>query len=279
MKRKLFITGIVILLTMQLNLYGEIEKSARATALSGAINTLYDINSIFYNPAGISLLTGYNLSLSFMPLYNVENLYYFRIAAVIPVKNFNLGIGLFREWLSHIYSENNFTATLSHSFSPYISSGINLKFNLINAPSKNDVSDIKDTLYYITFDIGAIIHIFKYLDISFTGANLTNPTISFSEEDLSKEKLRSFVIGEKINIRDYFYILLNEQFKENKEVIFNTGSELWLYNTVAVRIGFNENKGYSMGIGLKTGRINFDFGLKAYEYLGNLYQFDLNLRY
>jgi len=57
------------------------------------------------------------------------------------------------------------------------------------------------------------------------------------------------------------------------------GSELWFYNTVAVRAGISKNDMYGIGLGVKMLYVNVDFALQSHPFLGNQYIADLTAKF
>ncbi len=274
--KKIFI--IIGLLFFTVSGYSEMEKSARTLGMGGAAVVIDDISAIFYNPAAVSKVKKYGFSASFMPVYSIENFYYTRLTGVITLNKFNISLAGYRIWLGSLFAKNNFYLGTAFNLSDKISFGAAFKYGLfIVEKSSGEINDINNSTSYLTLNIGAKVKIVKYFEAGISGENLTNPQMSFLENNISQQNTRNFIIGGKINFTDYFYITIDDKFYNSKTEL-KAGSELWVYNTVAVRVGINDKEQYSMGIGLKTGFLNFDFGIQSHSYLGNLYQLDLILR-
>ncbi|MDD5066350.1 MAG: hypothetical protein PHF84_04825 [bacterium] len=274
-----FITFLALLPNVPL--HAELIKGARPLAMSGAFNTTAgDANSLFNNIAGIASIDRNMLELSCMPVYAIEDLYYFRAGYIFPYLSFKIGAGLNRTFLKDLFTQDEMVLGLGYALQADFLIGMKIKylsFSVEKSPGEPD--QVRSRLRFVTFDLGMMMKAARFLELSLSGCNLTDPAVTWLDGSLNVQSCRVFVTGIKVNFADYFSLTMDEEFRKSEKMVLKFGSELWFYDTVAVRAGIGRNEMYSLGAGLKIRYVNFDLGVQSHPVLGNQYQVDISFCY
>lgn len=262
--------------------YGEIIKGAKSVAIGGVESvTVEDPNSLFNNSALMCDIQPYTFLFSYIPIYNIENMYSFRTALILPfVKKFTLGLGLDYLGVTGLYSQSSLLFSTAVRFNKYIYSGVTVKYFMNKIyKSPDEIDTINDKVNRISFDIGMFIKMNKYISLGVTGRNMNDPDLRFLRESKIRKSIRSFLTGIKFDFTKNLSIFLEEKFAKDSNPSFRFGTEFLFYKVVAVRAGMGENQMISLGLGLNFPYVTLNFGLMAHSELGNLYQLDFILKY
>ncbi|MBU1078690.1 MAG: hypothetical protein KKH98_15430 [Spirochaetes bacterium] len=276
---KIFLLFLLVIIYAQ-NIQGELINGSRPLGMTGAFTTFDDdINALDYNPAGISGIRQYSLLFTYMPIYQVDNLFHFKLAAVIPFFKPRIGISFYNVSLTDTYSLNRILLGCGYALNEFLSVGFNLKFYTHFVQLAEGETSYRSRLTYFSMDTGFLARFIKWLSIGISAKDLTDPKIKYKDESSNYDSIRTFTTGLRFHFTDSFSIALDEEFKKNEDMILKFGSELWFYNTVAVRAGISKNDMYGIGIGLKTLHANVDFALQSHPFLGNQYIADLTAKF
>ncbi len=275
MKNTTTVFIIISLLLFSNNISAEVIKGGRPLGMAGAFVTEEDINALYYNAAGLSEINQIHVVFTYMPLYDVDNLFHFKIAGVIPYKYLRIGLSYYNLSLTDAYTQNEIILGCGWKTTDFLSIGMNFKYYFFSVDLAENETSFDSQISFLSMDAGLILHFIKWMRFGISAKNLTNPRIRFSDDSSNYASERVFTTGIKVDFTDYFHVALDEEFKKNKSIVLRFGSELWFYNVIAVRAGISKNDMYSIGIGLKMKYGNIDFGLQAHPYLGNQYIVDL----
>lgn len=268
---KLIFTALIYLLVYCSCAFASDSKGAltklfggvRPGALGGAFTALPDdTNSIYYNPAGLTLLGLHEISLAYISY--AGGLYFANISYVFPLGGNNLGLSF--AYLNGAAIDDSAasnqagaaagpysyagTAAYARKFFRNVSIGGSLKLlgQGIGSSSSNGFSG----------DFGILWDITKWYSI---GLNAKNVVGSIGGKSLSK----SFAAGLSFKFNSLSFLLDGNIVGENKS-IFNLGAEYSLDNITA-RVGYNSssegNSGGNLGagVGIKLGdfKVNYAF--------------------
>lgn len=251
-------------------------QSGRPIGMGGAfVSVNNDVSAIFHNPAGIADIERLSLLFSYMPVYGVDNLFHYKFTAVIPYLKQRIGLSYYNLSLTEVYSKDEIIAGSGYELNEFLLIGINFKLYTYSVTLPSEETSYKSRLTYLTMDIGFLMHFIKWVDVGMCARNLTDPKIRYSDNSLNYTSQRCFTTGIKFNFTEYFHAMLDQEFKKNESMILKFGSELWFYDTVAIRAGISKNNVYSIGFGVKTEYVNVDFGLQAHKYLGSSFVADI----
>lgn len=281
-----------------------LNPDARSSAMAGTFTSMFgDVNSIFYNPAGLATIDKRQLSLGFFKYLldiNSGNIAYTQkykdigwFGAGIQYMNYG-SFKKFDEQYNEVgtFGANEMALTLSYAskFMPDLNYGVNLKFihSSIDEFSSSAVALDFGLLYYnkaSSFSAG--------ISLQNLGTQLSK--YSESSEDLplnlsigvSKQleylPLTVFASVSQINEEEEKFV---DRFKN-----FGVGGEFELSDNVNLRLGYDNGfrqnyktgtttalAGFSAGLGLQfEERYSFDYGFNSLGNAGATHR--INLRY
>lgn len=306
MKKLLFLLTI-LLITNQLSAQStyeflRLDMSARAGALGGSfVSNHDDPDVIFYNPAGIKLLTESPVSFSF-----VKHLLDINLASLSYSTEYE-GIGRFGAAIKYINygtfqeadefgqrtgefgaGEFAFIAGYANQLDENFYYGANAKFIY------SGIADHSSSA--IAFDVGLHYAVpSEQLNVGFSVLNLGTQLSSYidTKEDLPLD----FVIGvskrlEYLPLRLYLdFHKLNENRDEfyQKFKAFSIGAEFSLSQTMRLRLGYDNEKrselkigsfagiaGFNAGIGFAISDYKFDYGFSSMGAIGELHRISIS---
>ncbi len=282
-----------------------VDNSPRAAALAGSVVASNDdVNSVFYNPAGINLLKATPVSFSF--LKHLEGINSFSLAAS---RNFN-NWGRFSAGIQFVdygnftkadqfgnklgeFGASDFALTLGYgnSLDKNFYYGVNLRFIYSGIDNYNSTA--------ISTDIGLFYDLPEYLwSFGFSVLNLGTQlsTYAGTKENLPLDVRLGFAKRlAHVPLKFFFsFIHLADNFtsfsERLKQWVF--GAELKISGVVTLRFGYDNNKRDEMNLGTKKGLSGFNFGfgvnVKGYQIdyafssfgpAGNLHRFGLSTRF
>lgn len=251
-----------------------VDMSSRAAALGGTFNSSNDdVDVIFYNPAGLGLLSDMPLSINY-----INYLLDINLASLAFSKNFEK-LGRFAAGIKYInygdfyeaddsgnktgnYNAGEFAFLVGYSnrLDNNFYYGANIKFIY------SSIQDYSSTA--IAFDLGLHYTFPEQLfDVSFSILNIGTQLSKYidTEEDLpldftlgaSKKiehlPLKLFLDFHKLNddYNDFF-----ERFKT-----FSIGGEFALSKALTLRVGYDNEKREDLKIGTFSGLAGFNFGI------------------
>lgn len=281
-----------------------IALDARMMSLADSFNSLSDnIESVYYNPAGLTHIQNIIFSCSYMPIWdNQTSIYFFSMA--FPNKHIPFGIGFLNistdgilvrsnsPEVDHKTSYQNITGLLSGAYyiQPYISIGLRLKF------------DYKKILYYNDWSIGQdisflwrkknpyahtndkILKILQPVSFGVTFYNVLSLPLKLKE---SRERY-PIIISSSISYRfKKIFNFINTELglgwgmvPQYKEHSLNIGLELIIWKIFYMRNGYKiSDQAFSIGTGIKAWDMMVDFGLSTLEINKNFYTLNLKIKF
>jgi len=280
----------------------KIPPFARAAGMGEAFTAVSDgTYGLYYNPAGLVSVTGFEVQLSHISWFQGINYEY--LALVAPVPYTDLGrLGFAFAWFqvdemdktSSLPDgfldtpEPDFSLYKHHKFAPFnysviLAYGLDIKDYLSAGASVKVTSENIDTSSGagITTDIGLMYKSFMHGHSVKLGLVLSNFGSELKLENAAFEPPRILKTG----ISDSFAmfdgtLLLSAQIilQLDYDNLYSLGAEYWIYDTVALRFGYKLGAfdQPSFGAGVKWQGIGFDYAFIRYEELGMTHRFSLN---
>jgi hypothetical protein len=306
MKKLLFLLPVILITNLAIaqNTYEflRLDMSARAGALGGTfVSNNDDPDVIFYNPAGMQLLTDNPISFSFVKHLldiNLASLSYSteyegigRVGAAVKYINYGTfdkadengqRLGEFGA------GEFAFIAGYANRLDENFYYGANAKFIY------SGIADHSSTA--IAFDVGLHYAISaEQLNVGFSILNVGTQLSSYidTKEDLPLD----FVIGvskklEYLPLKLYLdFHKLNEERDEfyQKFKAFSVGAEFTLSKTLLLRLGYDNEKrselkigtfagiaGFNAGLGVNISNYRFDYGFSSMGAIGELHRISIS---
>jgi|YelNatPaOPRAMG01_1025707.scaffolds.fasta_scaffold17094_2 tetratricopeptide (TPR) repeat protein len=258
---------------------------ARPVAMGNAYTALADdVASIYYNPAGLSLIKAQEIIFLHYPLY--EDALYNAIAYAQTLLDFGtIGLALYRYNAGTIsgYDSNDkktedfifeeYKATISYARNLENKFYIGANINFLNSFIKNNGS------LGFGVDFGVLYEPFDFLRLGFVLHNLIRPiqTIGTEKEGIPQLYILGILLTKelgflKINITNDFSIGETENLK------IRFGTEFIIYKFLNLRAGYDAGR-YVLGSGVDilNGSVNYTFIIN--DYLENLHRIDILYRF
>lgn len=254
----------IIIVFIETNLFSAFSDhfyGARPTALAGAFVSLADdINSIYYNPAGLSRISRLSLSGTWLRYYHMEELENVVISFGAPWRWGGWGIS-YQAYGFNLYKETQ--VIWSHAFSilSQFQVGYNIKYlNLALHPDPHIVSSITyGDANLLGLDMGMKGKINRSLFLGAYLMNINRPKIGIYQPEGVEQKF-TFGIGYQPVPKIITLFSLDKNSFEQYKV--KTGAELLITQFLSLRTGMQMKPFYfSFGVGVKRYGINLDYAL------------------
>lgn len=281
-----------------------LNPDARSSAMAGTFTSMFgDVNSIFYNPAGLATIDKKQLSIGFFKYLldiNSGNVAYTQkykdigwFGAGIQYMNYG-SFRKFDEQYNEIgtFGANEIALSLSYAskFLPELSYGVNLKF------IHSSIDEFSSSA--VALDFGMLYY---NLPGSFSaGISLQNLGTQISKYSESSEDLPlnlSIGVSKQLEYLPLTVFANITQLNEDSDKFverfknFGIGGEFELSDNINLRLGYDNGfrqnyktgtttalAGFSAGLGVQLeGRYNFDYGLNSLGNAGATHR--INLRY
>lgn len=259
----------------------------RPRAMGSAFTAVADdANAIYWNPAGMVMVDRFEITGCRSLLYGVDDLSNDYAAAVYNWPGrLAFGASWVRLELEDIYHEDTVNLGLAGEL-PWMEGlalGAAMKIFTLAAPGYERYNDpaYEGSVNKASVDIGL-----QYRSPSgdwSVGAvvfNVNEPEMQLLTTTSAPDPVnRNFAVGAAYLFSDLLLLSydLTTRFGETDNLIGRIGSEIWFFETVALRGGF-ERENLTAGIGLKGNRWQVDMMLETHYDLGNIYQFGLTVR-
>ena len=248
-----------------------------------------DVNSIFWNPAGLTNLKSFETSLSGVLLY--QGIYYGSIGVGKNIsKSSSLGIGMIYLGMDKIKGydkwgnsnpEGDYTANdraVSVSYGQKISSKVSIGICIKTIQQIIEKVSATGTAY----DIGMLYSLNKF-SMGIVGQNMGS-SIGFYEK-FSLPTI--FKLGISYRIKKNFLIGSDVNFPVEYKVNFHLGMEYVYKNILSLRLGLKTNtiddlgslSGLTSGFGLRLGKMDIDYASLTYGDLGNTSKIGLSFKF
>lgn len=266
----------------------KIAVGSRAVGIGEAfVAVADDVNTIFYNPAGLNLLNQQEVTFMYNKWF--EDIYQGFVGYALPCSpRTALGLGIqylsmkkipgYDQWDYEIDSikaqDIAFTFSYSKNLLKNFYTGANIKY--INQQLDDKIANA------YALDIGSFYR-FTTLPVSL-GCVLQNfgTEIKFIEKKGVLPMNLKFGSAVKL-FNKKFTVATDLNLPNDNDLYFNTGSECWLLNLFALRIGYWSNmdlgNGLTYGIGFKVKVFQLDYAFVDYGILNYTHRISLLARF
>jgi len=267
----------------------KIGIGAKNIAMGETGATSSDVNSIYWNPAGLGLIQ--KPEITFMHQKHFQDIYYNYSGFAHPHKIGTFAIGVYYFTIDDFqgYDEegNKTTKINSYDFSSiigYSKTFLNSRFSIGTGIKYIQEKLAKKYADTFIFDFGTIYYIpLEYGNLK-TGLSIQNlgGKMKFFDEPSSIPEILRFGTGLFLNTNEiYNFDFETELSIFNREnSIFSLGLEFILKNFLFLRIGYisKENSGLRTGLGIKISNFMFDYAYSPYGELGDSHRFSITLK-
>jgi hypothetical protein len=230
-------------------------RSAGTATLSGASSN--SIDGRFFNPASGSWIDGLRFNCGFKRPFELKELDQINVGIAKPIKKYIAGINLYG-MSSDLYSESKVKLSISGRLFHYLALGASFSYS--NISIKNYDND-----YSCQSDIGV-----QYKNNSISIALYTDNLFATEFKNyIGSSVQKKFFCSTMINLNSKFRILNDINLSDIKNPVFAVGMETILFPSLAFRVGYNgQNQQIHIGIGIITGKIEFDTSQNHHPWIG-----------
>ncbi|OGS47368.1 MAG: hypothetical protein A2539_07385 [Elusimicrobia bacterium RIFOXYD2_FULL_34_15] len=267
--------------------FDELNVGARPQGMAGAFTAVSDdVNALFYNPAGISLLKKSeftsNYGRLFMGLDDGSSLGSSFVGFAHPTEKYGaMGFAWYNLSLSGFYDETVLSLAYSYNIFNRLSMGVSVKDLMrkfgsddytktaidSNGNTRVDIEGVSGDPVFekssrtnsISGDLGLLYMYSNTLTFGFSAKNVTSPDIGL----VNTEKLPiSYRLGVSYNKTNYLLSL--EAFNKNSDLNILTGAEKWFTDkNIGIRggllIGSRRLGTITVGSSMKFDNLSFDY--------------------
>lgn len=251
------------------------HNSARSAALGNSfMGASNESAAIFTNPAGIAQLkTGEVSFLYGKPYAGMEgvNMALGHAALALPSKFGHFGVGYAGFQAPGLLQERTLVASYGTSLFNKAQVGLTMKQLSLSYMAGGDALAANDDVFKngmgksaLTFDVGVMAPVGKYLKAGLAVRNLTEPDMGLASEDKVAREIQGGLslemAGRGLKISGDMALRADDAVGKTEPIPF-MGLEKMLYkNTMALRVGANTYE-YTGGFGLKIGAVGFDYAM------------------
>lgn len=268
---------------------------------TGAVS--FDINSVYYNPAGLGWLN--KPEVTFTHNQHFQNIYYEYFAGAIPVKNigafgvavYYLGMSDFQGYddsgeLTKKVSANDTAVSLSYG--GYVLGDKLEGFGLCLGANAKYIKESLDNASASTigYDFGSV-YTFAPADWTLNnslslGAAVQNlgGSLKFeSEKAAIPMNIKYGIAYAFLNNKNRPLILFDVNMPNDAEMYFSGGGEFWIRDILALRAGYvtkgsrDTDTGIRFGVGIKGLGMSFDYAYSGFGDLGVSHRFGLTVNF
>lgn len=253
---------------------------------SAFVGVADDANAVYWNAAGMTAVDRFELTGCRTSLFSVAELSNDYAAAVYNAGPwFAAGISWVRLELEDIYHENTLNLAIARSVPRLenLSIGVALKIFSLAAPGYERYNDpaYEGSVNKASLDLGILYRAPSGVwSVGAAVYNLNEPKLQLLTTTRTPDPVyRDVAVGASYLFSDLLLLSfdLRTRYGEFDNVIGRLGSEIWFFEAVALRGGF-EKENLTAGFGLKGNRWQVDLMLETHYDLGNTYQFGLTIR-
>jgi hypothetical protein len=252
--------------------FNDLGCGARAIGMGNAFVALADdVNSIYYNPAGLVRLRKNEFTSSYGRLYlgldDGSNLGWGYIGYGQPLgQNGTAGLGYNNFSLVNGYVENTIILSYGKWLTKRLAVGVNLKYLRQKIyqdayTRKDPVFNYgrKDSVANVSFDTGYIFNLTKNLSLGMAFYDINQPDMGFKQKSKLHRMYKTGFAYRNGKIKAAIDVSL----KNKKLKIYTGGERLFFHEILALRtglgIGSNEYKNFTLGLGFCFDDITLDY--------------------
>ncbi|MGQ9630839.1 MAG: hypothetical protein ACUVXI_11095 [bacterium] len=275
MAKGIFLT-VSIVLSFSSFAYGAFEdkeSGARPLGMGGAFVAVSDDpTAVFQNPAGLPQLASPQIVLFYTKLFGLNDLPYYAMSYGHPLGEVGAVGTAWQGFGWEFYREDAFFLSYGYRWENDIALGGSAKALWLRFRDPNYSADVLG----IGLDVGAHYTPVEALRIGLFGRNLNQPKLidRLPLEVRGGVALKPLLLsGESPSANwtvalDYNYLHVQEGYLWDYRNAFNLGSELWIVEWLALRLGWQSNPiRYTAGAGVKCGDISLDYALLSHSQL------------
>jgi hypothetical protein len=252
---------------------------------SAFVGVADDANAIYWNAAGMVMVDKFEITGCMSSLYDVAELSNNYVAGAY---NFNNRIAVGASWtrleLKDIYHEDTINLGIAAVIPRFedISLGAALKIFTLGAPGYEKYNDpaYEGSVNKASLDLGLFYRSrSRVWTVGFVAYNINEPGLQLLSTTSTPDPVyRDYALGGSYLFSELLLVSydLKTRYGELDNIIGRLGSEIWFFDVVALRGGF-EKENLSAGFGLKGKRWEIDLALETHYELGNSYLFGLTI--
>jgi hypothetical protein len=260
----------------------EVEVGARAMGMGGAfVAVADDATALHWNPAGLSVLNGFQAFGMRTSVYSVDGLSEDAAIATYGTGSQGFGLGWMRTGAADLYNEDTLVAGYGR-MTPVdgLSVGAAVKRLSVDAPGYeyyNDPAFDEDGDDAYAGDVGVLYRNGNWR-VGGVVRNLGEPELTLLSTTTDPDPIVSeFRLGGSYLFREV--MLMTVEVRTPREVpdyfedryTVNLGTEVWFYEAFALRAGMNRDR-ITAGLGLRTKHVHVDVALLSERRIGSLYR-------
>jgi hypothetical protein len=252
---------------------------------SAFVSVADDANSVYWNPSGMVQVARFEITGCRTLLYDVEGLSNDYISTVYNWKGVAaFGVSWVSLALKDVYNENTINIAVARElpFLEGLSLGGSLKLLALSAPGYEQYNDPAYLGRQIepAFDLGIHYRSKHNWTAGVVLYNANEPKLKLLSTTQNPDPVyRDAAFGVSYTFSRLLLITfdLKTRYGSIANTIGRVGSELWFFDAVALRGGFEEEN-LTAGLGLRSTNWQIDIMLETHYDLGNTYQFAATIR-
>lgn len=252
---------IIIIFGIQSLCYATFEKlevGAQSIALGNALVAMKGSPySLYYNPANIQVNQQTQIVFDYQNFYGIADLNQFNMIANFNINNIPLSTGI-NHFGNKLYQELQFILGSSYNLTDKASIGVSFQLYSLQIRGYGQQSTWGIHLgfqYYLLDD----------LSVGAFSTNLNQPTIGNIKEKLPQTFSLGFCYQPSNRLLINFELFRDVRFEQD----YRAGFSYDIISNLFLRIGIEDKtESYSLGTGIFTELIKFDYAIKLHQTLG-----------
>lgn len=299
MKRKIFSLTIsvvlffVVLTPATAELFENYTEGGRVLGMGGAfVGLADDVYSVVYNPAGLANVKGIRVNANYQPKFAFEDISKMNFLASMNLGLITVGMNFYQLGQDGGLKMQKIGLGIGMGFKDVkfgpisnlkVGLGLNLYMMSVEGYYPYAGEDFSDNPMAISGGIGFLFNIFTdKLSVGGYYNDINSPAISFYDSGDGDNIKANFRIGASYLVNKYFRLSADYLFRDSDvgglaADNFFAGAEIYFYNSVALRFGFDEGK-MTLGMGVKSGMLDFNVATRVEKNLTMYYQFDITMK-
>ena len=268
LKRHLFLIGLLLLsISYSAFSIGNQSSGARSLALGNANTNLYDVWSTNNNQAGLGLIKGFSLGISYENRFGLSELGLSNLNMAIPFKFGTFGLTVQQFGFSD-YNENKFGLSYGMQLSSKVTLGGQIDYFLINIAEAQTTN--KEA---IAVELGMQIKATEKFQLAAHVFNLTNSELT---GDYQEKLPMVLTLGVKYDFSKKVFAVVDLEKNIDLPANLKAGIEYHPVDAFYFRGGINTyDFHFSGGLGAEIKNFQIDLGFSHQTYLGYISQIAL----
>ena len=224
--------------------------------------------AVYYNPAGLSLLPSFEVSLFFVPQqFGLSELQTVSAAAVVPTSFGTLAIGV-SQFGFELYRETGISVGIGESIDWGVAGGLTANAYRLSFGDYGSTQTI-------TLDLGLLAQLDEQVSLGFSFRNVLAATIGSHNERLPQV----LSLGASYAPISIFFLTAELEKDVRYPAIIKAGAEQMFLDMLSLRVGVSNNPD-KFSTGLSVYYSGFEFGYAGYSHpeLGWTHQIELSFK-